>query len=229
MADNYLQFSECLDKLTGKECKWLAEQLAETPDTGCPAFLLDYEDREPDDVDYGFQHDFEGTGKHRSLWLSAEERGDVERVAHLVKKFLKRFRPNECWSLTYATSCSKLRIGEFGGGAVFVTANDIRWNNAYAFVEAQRKAFERHQQHELPLIQKAEKLGIDAESLDDAVHDAASQVASAINNGGIEDQIAYLLEQLGVEETARILNDAGNSEIDNSIADDLDSGEQADL
>ncbi|MGA2616491.1 MAG: hypothetical protein ABSF26_02705 [Thermoguttaceae bacterium] len=208
MADNYLQFSECLDNLTAKESQWLAEQLAEVPDTGCPAFLLDYEDREPDDMDCGFQHEFEGTGKHRSLWLSAEERGDVERVAHLVRKFLKRFRPNEFWSLTYATTCSKLRIGEFGGGAVFVTADEIQRQSAHGFVEDRTRSFQRHGDF-ARLVEKAKTLGIVSEDLDDAVHDAASVPASEINNGSLDEQIAFLVEQLGPEETAQIIDGVG--------------------
>ena len=143
MADNYLQFSESLDNLTAEEADWLQSQLAEDADTGCPVFLLDFPDREDDDdTDRGFQYDFEGAGDERSLSISAEERGYVERVAHLVQKFLKRFRPDECWSLTYATTCSKLRIGEFGGGAVFVTADEIHWQNSYEFIHQERAAFE---------------------------------------------------------------------------------------
>ena len=60
---------------------------------------------------------------------------------HKVQKFLKKFRPDQCWSLTYSTTCSKPRVGEFGGGAVFVTANKIKWQNAYDFIEQQRTAF----------------------------------------------------------------------------------------
>ena len=45
-------------------------------------------------------------------------------------------------TLTYATTCSKPRVGEFGGGAVFVTAHEIKWQNAYDFVEQERTAFE---------------------------------------------------------------------------------------
>jgi hypothetical protein len=99
------------------------------------------------DEDAGFEHRFdtdeagpENWGRH--LWIYAEEGGDVERVAHLVQKFLKKFRPEECWSLSYATTCSKPRVGEFGGGAVFVTAADIKWQSAYIFLCGEKKAFD---------------------------------------------------------------------------------------
>ena len=115
-------------------------------------------------------------------------------------------RPDQCWSLTYATTCSKPRLGEFGGGAVFVTADNIRWNNSYDFVAEQRNAFERHLQHDRRLIGKAAELGIEPEQLDEAVHEAASAAAASINNAGVDDQIVYLIEHCGAEETEKILN-----------------------
>jgi hypothetical protein len=144
MADNYLQFSASLDDLTPEEAKWLEEQLAED-ENHCPAFLRDYEDSEDDDYTYsGFECEFQERHGKCYLWLVAEESGDPGRVAHLVQNFLKKFRPDQCWSLTYATTCSKPRIGEFGGGAVFVTADKVRWQNAYEFVEQQRAAFKQN-------------------------------------------------------------------------------------
>jgi hypothetical protein len=150
MAAYYLQFSETLDNLKPEEEQWLEEQLAADPDTGCPVFLADYEDLNPDDTDHGFCISFEEEGDTRRLWIYADDHGDVGRVAHLIQKFLKQFRPDQCWSLGYANTCSKLRVGEFGGGAVFVTAEDIRWQNADDFI-AQEEA--RHSKtHPSPVM-----------------------------------------------------------------------------
>ena len=74
----------------------------------------------------------------RYLWLHADTYGEPAHVAWLIQKFLKRFRPDQCWSLTYANTCSKPRVGEFSGGAVFVTANEIKFQDASDFVEQQR-------------------------------------------------------------------------------------------
>ena len=142
MADYYVQFSETLDKLRPEEEKWLGEQLAADPDTDCPVFLLDYEDRDPDDPDYGFEWSFQGEGDERHLWVHAEDHGEVDRLAHLIQKFLKAFRPGECWSLSYANTCSKPRLDGFGGGAVFVTAGEIRTHSSGEFIFQQRQAFE---------------------------------------------------------------------------------------
>lgn len=78
----------------------------------------------------------------RDFWVGTMEYGRVDCVGHLVQKFLKKFRLSDFWSLTYSASCSKQRVGVFGGGAVFVTADKIVWCNAHDFVEQQRRALE---------------------------------------------------------------------------------------
>ena len=45
----------------------------------------------------------------------------------------------------------------------------------------------------------AQRLGIEAEQLDEFVHDEYSQLASAVNNEGRETQLAFLIERWGPE------------------------------
>lgn len=170
MADNYFLFSEVLANLTGHEEAWLKEQLepicvfgeGEYPEDAIPAeladkdvdwsgirFLRDKADHDSDwdalGFEYAFHEDHDASGWGHHLWLYAEEWGDASNVAWLVQKFLTTFRPDQCWALTYSTTCSKPRVGEFGGGAVFVTADAVRWQDAEDFIEQQRTAFEtRH-------------------------------------------------------------------------------------
>lgn len=162
MADNFLQFSETLDDLKPEEADWLRQQLEpiavidgkEYPEDddavrNCETepsyrglrFLQGYEDLEDDADMQGFEVDFQKDEDNTHAWISAEAYGDPDRVAHLIQKFLKQFRPDQSWSLTYATTCSKLRVGEFGGGAVFVTAGEIHWQSSREFIEQQRAAF----------------------------------------------------------------------------------------
>ena len=115
------------------------------PDWVIPRFLRDYR-HELGNTEQGFCAEFHDDhdspdGWDRHLWIYAEEGGEPDHAAWLVQKFLKQFRPQECWSLTYATTCSKLRVGEFAGGAVFVTADEIRWQGADDFIEQQRARF----------------------------------------------------------------------------------------
>jgi hypothetical protein len=176
VADNYLQFSEVIANLTEQEEAWLKDQLQsirvfgekEYPEDAVPAELADKDadwsgvrflrDKPDHDAEWdalGFEFNFhedhdnggyvtDSWGRH--LWLYAEDWGDASNVAWLVQKFLKQFRPDQCWSLTYSATCSKPRVGEFGGGAVFVTADTIRWQNAYDFIEDQRAAFGRKEE-----------------------------------------------------------------------------------
>ena len=171
MADNYLQFSQVVKNLTEAEEAWLDEQLQsicvfgdkEYPEDAVPAeladteadwcgarFLRDNPDYDPDWQTLGFEceiHDDrepEGWGRH--LWVYAEDSGNPEIVCWLVRKFLKKFRPAQCWWLTYAATCSKPRVGEFSGGAVFVTAATILQWNAYDFIEDQQVKFQPKEQ-----------------------------------------------------------------------------------
>ena len=168
MADNYLQFSETLDDLTTEQSAWLEEQLQPVvafgdqefseddpaiaklppsdPDYTGPRFLRDNPDFDSSWDVLGFEFNFindHGNGKSatRDLWLFADTYGDPAHVAWLIQKFLKQFRPGQCWSLTYANTCSKPRVGEFSGGAVFVTANEIKQQAASDFIEQERAEF----------------------------------------------------------------------------------------
>jgi hypothetical protein len=158
--------TEVIAQLSPEEEAWLREQLQdiyvygdeEYPEEAVPdemddqdpdwrgaRFLRDNPEYDPDDECRGFEYDFstdedaDGWGRH--LWIYIEEWGNADNVAWLVQKFLRRFRPDQCWSLTYATTCSKPRCGEFGGGAVFVTADEIKWQNAHGFIGEQQAAF----------------------------------------------------------------------------------------
>ena len=167
MADNYLQFSETLDNLTAEEETWLEEQLesilvfgdreyseedpantllpSSDPDFTGPRFLRDNPDFESPwgvlGFEYAFQDEDDETPPARYLWLYADTYGEPAHAAWLIQKFLKRFRPEQCWSLTYASTCSKPRVGEFSGGAVFVTANKTKFQDAGDYVEQKRAAF----------------------------------------------------------------------------------------
>lgn len=149
MADNYLEFSEAIGHLTPGEETWLQEQLqwiavmpngqetvvddpndpieSEATWVG-PRFLRGYDDYGQGDA-HGFEYQFLGADKRdgwgRHLWLYTEGYGNPEYAGVLVQKFLKNFRPDQCWALTWAATCSKPCVSEFSGGAVFVTADQI--------------------------------------------------------------------------------------------------------
>ena len=161
MANSYCEFSTVIPHLTEEETEWLKAQFemiwvygekeyhekhvpeefhkVEPDWIGYRAYReLEDHDCEADGV-LGFEHEFTGDDSDedwgRHLWIYSVEFGDTERVAYVIQKFLQRFRPGECWSMTWAETCSKPRVGEFGGGGVFVTAESIEWCEPYVFVD----------------------------------------------------------------------------------------------
>ncbi len=134
MADNYLLFAESLAELTPREEAWLVERLTNRD-------LPTGEDERFDEEECGwFEFEFyTNPAVGRCLKFYAIESGSSQAVVGLVQSFLRRFRPHASFSLSWCASCSKMRDGEFRGGAVFVTAERIEtWSSAEWLNERQR-------------------------------------------------------------------------------------------
>lgn len=123
MANNYLEFSEVIDNLTPEEMDWWENE----------AYKVDAEDDDFQCCDYDIKRD------ERTVWFHADESGNLEAVDLVVTEFLKKFRPNEYFALTWSCGCSKPRIGEFGGGAMFVTAKGTKYTDSYTWLELQKQ------------------------------------------------------------------------------------------
>ena len=54
------------------------------------------------------------------VWAYAEEYGDPERLAGIVATYQQQFDRQDGWVLSWAQTCSKMRLDEFTGGAVAV-------------------------------------------------------------------------------------------------------------
>ena len=164
MSDQFLEFSEVVRALTGEEEEWLRHQLeevvvvdgkeypaSEVPDEGKVEWSgyrgwLDDESYSPE-AGLGFAYEFgddsseNGWGRH--LWVHAEDYGEPEQVAHLVQKFLRRFRPDDYWTLCYGVHCSQPCVGTFGGGALMVTAEKTHHQGTGDFLDAAIKEVKR--------------------------------------------------------------------------------------
>lgn len=147
MANSYVQFSAELINLSDEEAEWLKAELRG------PVF--DFEDGDDDDkkrelciawakehgvdVDDGDPVDFFGCWPRfdwsinrvdilEHLWIRDDEgSGDIESVVSIVRRFLRKFKRKDAFVLEWAETCSKPRIGEFGGGGVVVTAKETKW------------------------------------------------------------------------------------------------------
>jgi hypothetical protein len=108
------------------------------------------EDRGFFEHDLGFDYEFcdhdrqDGLGCH--LWFCSDGFGDPDYVADLVQRFLERFRPHDCWSMSFALTSTERAVDQFGGGAIFVTAREIRWCNSRDFINERQQAFAEHRE-----------------------------------------------------------------------------------
>ena len=108
MASHYLEFSEILvvDKADLEKaeaaCKSaIAEIEADAGYCGCEASAVD--DR-----------------AHTGIWIRSGDSGDVDHAAYIAKAVVEALGIDEPFLLSWAFHCSKLRVGEFGGGAFAV-------------------------------------------------------------------------------------------------------------
>jgi hypothetical protein len=56
------------------------------------------------------------------------------------------------------------------------------------------------------LLAQTEKLGLEAEDLDEAVHELASRIAADTNNAGLDSQLGYLTDAMGGQAVSRQLD-----------------------
>lgn len=145
MADNYLQFSEIVKLKNEEEKKWVEWHLGIIPvsdDLVTDDDKAEYEKQlerynlEPDDLSLDFQWEIDSS---LQLWIYADEFGNVDNVALFMQEFLSKFDPDSSFSITYSSTCSKPRVGEFGGGAAFVTAENIDWVNSHDWIREKHK------------------------------------------------------------------------------------------
>jgi hypothetical protein len=57
------------------------------------------------------------------------------------------------------------------------------------------------------LVDKADAAGLEPEDLDEIVHEFAASIAADVNNGGLDDQIRYLVDGMGVQQTEQQLDE----------------------
>ncbi len=141
MANNYCEYSESISDLTEVEIKWLEKQITAN-DEAFSKDKIDWEEyfaaslRPYSHVDnFGMGDPRRGRGRRRPsrMWITAygDDGGSLDAVANFLQKFLKKFRADEIVTITWADTCSKPRIGEFGGGAVVITAKTQKWMTTY--------------------------------------------------------------------------------------------------
>ena len=131
MANNYQQLSSGFKLKTIAEREWWERKLA------VPAF----EDNDEDDPDSDFNVRNYATieSDDNFLWFHFDESGDIDALVEVLQEFLKDIDPEGAIGFSWADTCSKPRVDEFGGGAVYITATDTKWMNTDMWLEQQGK------------------------------------------------------------------------------------------
>lgn len=149
MANNYLQFSLSVPLKNKAELNWVAKTLAAITRLFDSPGELDEKrarvlgplgrriiDEQWDyfDVQWSIEpaHDDAHIG---ALWIYAEESGNPDQVATVLEMFLQKFRPTGVITFSWAYTCSKLRVNEFGGGAAVITADGTKMLDAQSWAE----------------------------------------------------------------------------------------------
>ena len=138
MADYYTHFSDIIGDLSHEEedwCKSHLERLESLEDNDeCEQMTKMYLDVECA-PDFSWEI-IKGDDGKSGLWIcDSGGGGDIFHVEVFVKEFLRVWRPSSCWSMTWAMTCSKPRIGAFTGGAIFVTKDAVHFINADAWAQ----------------------------------------------------------------------------------------------
>ena len=133
MANNYQQHSFMIDKLSPTEVSWLETKFDEIDKSN--------EDPSGEYICLG-STEIERRDDGAELWLYAEEGCDLDSLVDFLQSFLKENRPDSYLGFEWANTCSKMRLDEFSGGAVFITADKADWISTYDFLETKRKEFE---------------------------------------------------------------------------------------
>jgi len=126
MANNYLQYStqydfprevnqEEADELLLKIMKAGAEVYAENQ-LGCTIEEEFGEDPDYTDIYVGTSLEIEPKG----VWFYAEEGGEPDVVIAMVQVLQDHFEDDRPYVFSWAYTCSKMRLDEFGGGAAGV-------------------------------------------------------------------------------------------------------------
>lgn len=128
MADYFTQFSTSIAVHNKKEHDWWDKLLTVNPEEfdRAPQWVKDIlhkianeSGNDPGDLD--FQFELSDTG----LWFYAETFGSPFNVGLAMQAYLKQFKSGETFSFTWAATCSKMRVDEFGGGYVVVTQDEV--------------------------------------------------------------------------------------------------------
>lgn len=124
MANNYVTFSFQVKCQSEAAANTLEDSLAKAIES------------EDDDCWLSLDH---AEAEGNTVWIASEEGTDLEFLADVLQDYLQNNDPEGSVGFTWAETCSKLRLDEFGGGAIFITAEDQVWLSTSHWLEIQEE------------------------------------------------------------------------------------------
>jgi hypothetical protein len=137
MSDNFTIFREVIEDCTEAELDWLAEterQLYDTSDW--PDWARATISEDPEALLFPM---IQIDRPRRRVVIYSDDNASPLAVVPLVQGFLRRFRPCEAFSRTWAAGNTEPGPGELGGGAMFITANAVRQLDVWTWVDEHRR------------------------------------------------------------------------------------------
>ena len=145
---NYLELSTTVVIDNDEQKEWLLKELSvEDSEEYSDEELTAHRERYQygDICDWpGFLWSFQEEQDDRHLWIHSDESADIEVVASLIQEFIKKFRPHDNHGFECSYSASRPFEGAFGGSAVFVTAEEIKWMHTNEWLGEQYEEASNH-------------------------------------------------------------------------------------
>jgi hypothetical protein len=128
MSNNYVFFSKEIELCTPEERAWFKRILGEPENETLEdwdRYMADtfssytpHDEYESLDINHEFYPE--------SILIYSEGFGNADLVVNILHVFLRTFSPQDDLTFEWAYTCDKMRPEEFGGGACYITADNIR-------------------------------------------------------------------------------------------------------
>jgi hypothetical protein len=140
MANCYTQFSELFETLKPESVDWIKEFLKGPDEDAMSPEEFEQFHKERNISTDCYWPDFEWAFQEGAiLWVSDKDGGgDIDHVVALLQAYLKKFDPKGSFGISWSGTCSKPRPGEFGGGAIFVTAKKVEWMTTWDWLQKKK-------------------------------------------------------------------------------------------
>jgi hypothetical protein len=141
MANNYTLFSEKIEGLTSAAAEWVGMVRALDPEV--PEDLeklmteLDLTSDPDEELDNWPSFEAELEDGETNLWLYSEEGLMDQHLIWFIQALISKFLPPDyVFTASFACTCSKPQLGEFGGYWLAISKDEVKSGNTWNAAEA---------------------------------------------------------------------------------------------